>query len=178
MLFVHSVVFEGEKFNHASQLIFLVRKNKLKDKSLKFNHLWTPLFGVKSRFVSWLINLDFQINYSFFAIWYLALPRLQFQSIGREKCIIHASNTPQEEINLHEIVGNGAWAVPLSQPGRPESNPLKSSRWCASYAGDRRQFTDRDQTWPSSVRALMSVRPCRADRSGPRPPYERTDTIN
>ena len=128
MLFVHSVVFEGEKFNHASQLIFLVRKNKLKDKSLKFNHLWTPLFGVKSRFVSWLINLDFQINYSFFAIWYLALPRLQFQSIGREKCIIHASNTPQEEINLHEIVGNGAWAVPLSQPGRPESNPLKSSR--------------------------------------------------
>ena len=44
MLFVHSVVFEAEKFNITSQLIFLTRENKLKDKSLKFNHLWTLLF--------------------------------------------------------------------------------------------------------------------------------------
>ena len=160
MLFVHSVVFDGEKFNHASQLIFLTRENKLNDKSLKFNHLWTLLFWVKSRFVFWLINLDFQICN--------LVPRLTSSSISinwkREMhhlCVKYSSRGNQSPRDSWQ------WCVGSSiEPARKAANPLKSLRWCASYAGDRTQYTDRDQTWPSSVRAFMSVRPCRADRSG------------
>ena len=47
-----------------------------------------------------------------------------------------------------------------SQPGRPESNPLKSSRWFASSASQETggNIQVGNLTWPSTVRAVISVR--------------------